>query len=174
MLKLNKLKALGFAAMLNAAVLTGCTTQRTVYYGDGPATIYTYNSEGDIDISGEGKISFDDMKDHVRIIEYTDGENNYFELVLIGDCYNGDTFSEPYYTTAIELSSGVETFTSVDEKIKVGYTEGGYTIVDMQPLLPYLIEEDNLKGYYEVQELVDVFDEIVEEKGLNTNNKTLK
>ncbi len=164
MLKLNKLKALGFAAMLNAAVLTGCTAQQEVSYEHGPATVYTYE---DNDVTIEGKISFKTIHRQVRIIKLSNGEDEFYRLVCVGRIYNSDLWSSGIYNSAIDLATGDDVI-ATSEDIKVGYiTNDGYELVDMQPLVPYLIEDDNVKEYYEVQEVVDTYDKLMSDKGLD-------
>ena len=159
MINSKKLKVLSITAILNTMVLVGCSEKPvSSIYTSNRNTIKYYNSENnDIDITGN--VSFDTLRDDIKLVTFVSGDVEFTELVYTYEYFS--RYGRKNHVELYDLSSGTLLIKLEKEHLEIGDGPDDMQVVDVQPFLPYIVLDDNFKSEYEAQELVDIYDEEV-------------
>ena len=146
-----KIRNMALLACLSAAVLTGCNNNMT-YHG------INLEYDDDNQLNG-GNVSFDGLKELkvIKFIDHATGVDT-TRLVMIEHIHTpvAEFFDGDHYNY-IDVKSGVTIYSRITHR----ETENDLEIVDERAIKPYLLQNDDIKKEYTIDELIDLCDKVI-------------
>ena len=173
MMKIKNFKVLSFAAMMNAMLLTGCHVPADAYASHNyepynPTRYYLESDENNNEtVVIVGDLSYELVRDNIKIITFATGDVEFTRLVFEREEWSNDEPKGAVFRL-YDLETGTCIVTYEKGKYDVGASRDNIDVVDINSFLPYIMDDENIKTRYEVQELVDIYNE----KVVNAEAKT--
>lgn len=154
---LNKKKLLLAALTMSSAItLSGCEKDNYSYYQVGLSKIEYHTLENEETISG--KIRYEDIH-NIKILVFEKEENMFVRLVTI----NSNNYAKSTINNVYEVHDIKSDLTLINRVTyandKVFYKSGDdINIIAEENISKYLIKNDNIKREYNINEIIEVFD----------------
>lgn len=163
MKNIKNLKVVGLALCMNASILTGCSNKHTVeiYTNLFNSSTITYEENDNEIVSVTGNISYNKIVDSVRVVTFESNKKETTRLVYIR-VYRNDayTYNYNYY----DLKTGTNIYSYTESKGEIIDSTNDINLVNKEPFIPYLMEDDNIQYKYDINELIQLYDEKVKSK----------
>lgn len=148
-----KLRKMAFLTCLSATILTSCnSSSNTLEY---QSISLTYDDNDNI---SSGSVAFNGLKD-LKVVKFVDNETGIdtTRLILIEKI----TTVRPYssHNHYIDVKSGATLY--VKNNIYESEVEDDLKIVEERDIKPYLLQNDDIKQKYSIDEIIELCDEVI-------------
>lgn len=157
-MKKNKnLKIIGLALCMNASILTGCGKQHIKIVDYRHHIIYNYDENNTI-TSIKGTVGYYNVADNIRIVTLRKNDCETTKLMYI----KYDNFDNLNY---YDLKTGDKVVSYKKEDGEQAFVPSDdIEIIKSEEILPYLMADDNFKYDYDINEVMQAYNEKIKIK----------